>query len=143
MCNCKTQCTLVVLVTAASTSVALPETNRLTNGIIKGIGMRRLNGVAAKAYTGQTLTPDAVVASAHLSLNNTNGTQILQLPLQYLQRDFNSPEWMKVNDLRNIDLTQSTITLDIGAAGWAATQVFELTFEVECDNCGIPTKTTR
>jgi len=144
MCNCcGSKCTVMVLVTTSSGQLTLPETNRITNGVVKGIGMRRLNGVAATANNGTTLAVDAVVMSAHLSLKTSNGTEVLAIPMQYLQRDFNSPEWMKVNNLENIDLTQSTVVLNTGAAGYLATSVLEILFEIDCDGCGIPVNTKR
>ena len=143
MCNCcPTKCTTVLLATTSSGSITLPESNRIRKGIIRSVAMRRLNGVAAKAYNGQLLAVDTVTISAHLSLKDANGTEIWQMPLQYLQRDFNDTAWQKCN-IRNIDPTQSTITLDTGAAGYLATSVFELTFELDCDECGIAVQTTK
>lgn len=144
MCNncCKTKCTVVLLATTASAQITLPESNRIRNGRVLAISMRRLNGVAAKANNGATLAVDTVTISAHLSLKNANGTEVWQMPLQYLQRDFNAPEPLRC-DIRNIDPTQSTITLDTGATGYSATAVFEFLFELECDDCGIPANLTK
>lgn len=136
MCNCcSTKCTVVLLATAATGNITLPESNRLRNGRVRSVSMRRLNGVTAKANNGATLVPDTVTISAHLSLLSANGTEIWQMPLQNLQRDFNSPEPLRC-DIRNIDPTQSTIIFDTGAAGWDATQVFEIMFELDCNDCG-------
>jgi hypothetical protein len=89
------------------------------------------------------LAVDTVVMSAHLSLKNANGTEVFAIPLQYLQRDYNSPDWMRVDDLRNIDLTQSLVTIDTTAVGYSSSSVLEILFEIDCDGCGQPIKSQK
>lgn len=138
MCGCKNnQCFITLSPVASAPTINLPENMRLRNNRVISMQIRRLGGVAATNVTGATLAPDTVIMSAYLTLKTQNGTAITDpIPLQMLMRDYNSPDPMPVS-YEQIDPVQSTITLNTAAAGYAVTQVIEITFGIECDCIGV------
>jgi hypothetical protein len=138
MCNCcSTQCTIVLNAPASASVISLPESNRIRGGRVRSISTRRLGSATGKASNGATLVSDAVMETAHLKILSANGTEIWEMPLHYLMRDYNSPAPTKC-DIRGIDPTQCQITFDTSVSGYAATQVFEIIFELDCNACGTP-----
>ena len=138
MCGCKAECFITLSTVIGSATVNLPESMRLRNSKIISMWMRRLGSSTATNINGQTIAPDTVVLSAYLTLKNQNGTAIHDpIPLQLLQRDFNSPEPLAINLYEQIDPIQSQITLNTSASGYVATDVIEIVFGLKCDGCGV------
>lgn len=132
MCCNKNRCfiTLEALTPTSGTTV-LPDNNRINNGQVVSIMMRRSGGATLKTAKGTTVASDAVVGTAHIVLVNNNGQKMFDpLPLSTLQRDYNNPAPLPV-DLTGLDLAQSTITFD--GTGATATHCFEIIFGLACD----------
>lgn len=132
MCNCnKHQCFITLQALTSANQISLPDSSRIRNGRVTSIFVRRSGSLTLKSSTGADVASDSVIGTASLMLNNLNGEQILApLPLSSLQRDYNSPEPLHVN-WKQIDLTQSVITLTPANA----TDVVEVIFGLDCDFC--------
>lgn len=141
MCNCNGKghtCIKTISVVTAGASNQIPDSADIRDGKIRSIMLRRLGGATGKDVNGANLAPDTVIATAHLLLVNAKNLQIMNpIPLQLLQRDYNSPEPFQVNQdvYSGIDLTRSKVVLSTAAAGYSATDVVELVFEYDCPNC--------
>lgn len=132
MCKNCHDCFITLQVVTSGAILNLPDNQRLRQNKIKAISMRRVAGGTYLSKTGATLAADTVTATAHLSLKNANGTELLDMPLTQLQRDYNNPEPLCV-DYEQVDPTASTIVLSTSASGYSATAVFEITFEISCN----------
>lgn len=138
MCCKGHKCFVILEVTTAGTSNALPESNRIRQSRITSLMVPRAGGATLYSPTGAVLATDAVVQSSYLSLVNENGTELQKIPLAHLQRDYNGPEPLHVN-LKDIDPTQSRIVIgSLSASGYSATASILITFGLDCDNCGVP-----
>lgn len=132
-CNKKHKCFITLLTLTNGANIGLPDSNRIREGKITSVFLRRSGTLTLKAYNGATVATDAVVGTAHMTLKDKNGMEITSpIPLSSLQRDFNSPEPIAV-DWSNIDPTQTAIVLDGAAA--TASHVIEIIFGLECNNC--------
>lgn len=136
MCCCKNKCFITAEVLTSAANVNLPAgiNERIQNNVVTSIWAPRSGSNTLKTQSGKTVASDIVMATAHLFLLDSNGKQIVVLPMWMIMRDFNSPEPLQ-GEWANIDVTQSYILLDIGASGWAATQAIELTFGYNCEKC--------
>lgn len=138
MCNCCAhKCFITLSAIAASGNIQFPDSARIRDGRITSVNVRRSGAATLKNESQQVLVPDTVVNTAYLVVKNKNGTEIFKGPLSMLQRDYNAPEPLRVN-WQGVDPTQSNIIFDTTAAGYAATQVFEITFGLDCDDCYLP-----
>lgn len=136
MCNTCYSCSISISVPTNGAVVNLPQTNRLDGSKLLSVFIRRNASGTRKDDQGKTLAADTVIFTAHLHLFNKNGTEVLQMPLESLQRDFNSPEPLRLCR-REIDTASSYIRLDTAAAGYNADHVIELVCEYECPQiCG-------
>ena len=133
MCCKPNQCFITIEALTNSAQISLPQSNRIQEGRVTSIMLRRSGSATLKSYTGNTLASDAVIATAHIRLKKLDGSEVTSpIPLSSLQRDFNSPDPLLV-DWKNIDLTQSQIVLDFSVA--TATHVVEVIFGLDCTNC--------
>lgn len=138
MCNCKYQCGQIFEVTTSSANVAFPESNRVRDSRVTSVMVMKAGGTAVLSPTGKSLAVDLVLNSSYAYFVNSNGTQIAQIPLAHLVRDFNAPDPLQVN-WQEIDLTQSYIVINTGVAGYSATAVFVFTIGFDCNACGVST----
>lgn len=138
MCNCKYQCGQIFEVTTSSGNVAFPESNRVRESRVTSVMVMKAGGTAVLSPTGKSLAVDLVLNSSYAYFVNSNGTQIAQIPLAHLVRDFNAPDPLQVN-WQEIDLTQSYIVINTGVAGYSATAVFVFTIGFDCNACGVST----
>jgi len=138
MCNCneRHKCFLTISAVTSGSVITLPDNARIRDGHVRSISVRRANGQVLLNNLGQQLASDGVIYTAHLNLVDGSGSPLAQMPVQNLWRDTNYPEPLATNNWKNIDPTQSTITLSTGASGYNAAHVIELVFELnECPNC--------
>jgi len=137
MCNCKHQCTITLSATTDAANINLPDSSRIRRGTVNYIALRKSGSSTLKNVNGATLAADTVVDTAHLRVVNLNGFAVCDpIPLSFLQRDANSPEPYAVK-WKDIDPTQCVITLDTGASGYSATDVIEIIFGLDCQECGM------
>lgn len=130
---CKHECFITLQTLADAAQVTLPDSARIRDGKVTSIQLRRAGSLTLKTYQGTTIVADTVIATAHIWVKNLNGQEIAApIPLQTLQRDYNSPEPLKV-DWSNVDLTQSTIVLD--TTGVNAGECIEIIFGLDCTTC--------
>lgn len=135
MCKNCHECFITLTTLTDAATVALPDSARIRNGKVTSVFLRRSGSATLKTAAGIVVASDAVIGTAHLTLKNTNGEDITSpIPLSSLQRDYNNPEPLCVS-WRNIDLTQSSIALDLAAA--TATQAIEVVFGLECKHCNV------
>lgn len=136
MCNTCYACSISISVQTNAAVVYIPQTNRLDGAKLLSVFIRRNPSGVRKDDQGKTLAADSVINTAHLHLFNKNGTEVLQMPLEALQRDFNSPKPLSLCR-REIDTASSYIRLDPTASGYNADHVIELVCEYECPQiCG-------
>lgn len=138
MCNCKYQCGQIFEVVTSGANVAFPESNRVRESRVSSVMVMKAGGTAVLSPTGKSLAVDLVLNSSYAYFVNSNGTQIAQLPLAHLVRDFNAPEPLQVN-WQEIDLTQSYIVINTTVAGYSATAAFVFTVGFDCNACGVST----
>lgn len=134
MCCCKDNCivTAEVLTNAAQISLPLGVNERIQNNTLTSIMVPRSGSSTLKSASGKTVAADTVLATAHLVLKDSNGKEIVTIPLWHLMRDYNSPEPLR-GEWIGVDVTQSYIILDLTAA--TTTQVIEITFGYNCKLC--------
>jgi len=124
--------TAEVLTNAAIINLPLAVNERIQNHTLTSIMVPRSGSTTLKSATGKTVASDAVIATAHLVLKDSNGKEVVTIPLWNLMRDYNSPEPMR-GEWIGVDVTQSQIILDLTAA--TVTQVIEITFGYACKTC--------
>lgn len=137
MCKKCHRCFVPLEVLTDSADISMKDNKRISGGKITSLMLRRSGSVTLLALSGKTVAPDTVINTAHLTLRNANGTELITYPLSALQRDYNSPEPLCLDGLTGIDLASSTIKLSTGAAGYSAAHVIELIFGLDCDDCNI------
>lgn len=126
-------------VVISGSNIKLVDIAEIRESRLLSVMLRRLGSLVGISATGATLAPDTVIATAHLVLVNSRNVQVMNpIPLQLLQRDYNSPEPYQLDPAvyAGIDLSRSYILLSTSAAGYVATNVIELVFEYQCETCG-------
>jgi hypothetical protein len=134
MCQKCFQCQVTLSVPITGGLVALPENIRLRDSRVTGIAIRKLGALTGFDKMGKTLAPDTVIEGAHISLVDQSGKELIDSPLHYFQRDNNAPPFPCFN-IEQLDPTNSKITLNTSASGYANTQVIEITFGIDCSAC--------
>jgi len=134
MCQQKHRFITTIQVTTNGGNLRLPDVAEIRDGNIRSIWLRRAAGGTLITRMGDTVAADTVIATAHLTLVNQKMVQVAIIPLQSLQRDFNSPEPLATDEnvYAGVDLSRSSIVLDTNAAGYSATAVIEIMFEYDC-----------
>ncbi|MEZ4925573.1 MAG: hypothetical protein R3A50_04805 [Saprospiraceae bacterium] len=135
MCCCKDKCQYTTEVLTSGSVFALPQSaqDRIAKGHVTSIWTPRSGSNTLKTKMGRTVANDTVLATAHLTLKNADGNELLVVPFWKFMRDYNSPDPMPCN-LKDVDLAQSTINLDSGDTNFNAAHAIEITFGFDCEN---------
>lgn len=113
--------------------ITIPDSTQLKTCRIKGLYVRPNVNDTGKSFKKVALPPPAVLSTGHIVLKNASGTDIFSgsAPLELFMKDFSTPDYFCL-DIENLDTQNSYVQFDTAASGYAATDVLELTWIVEC-----------
>ena len=124
-------------VVTASQIIGLTDISEIREGRLRGLWLPRSGSATLYTKSGLVVAADSVIAGAHLTLANSNNTQVMVIPLISLQRDYNSPEPFELDPdvYDGIDLSRSSIMLNTSASGYNAAHAIEIVFSYEKITC--------